>query len=55
LRSLPAPVATAAPVTPTTLPNAFRSRSRSIGRARKRWPAGSHRCRTNILRSHGTR
>jgi hypothetical protein len=49
LRSLPAPAATAAPVTPTTLPNAIRSRSRSIGRARERWPAGSHRSRTNIL------
>src|SRR5437762_5725423 len=48
LRSLPAPAATAAPVTPTTLPNAIRSRSRSIGRTRERWPAGSHRRRTNI-------
>jgi len=43
------PGATAVPVTPTTLPNAIRSRSRSIGRARERWPAGSHRRRTNIL------
>jgi uncharacterized protein YcgI (DUF1989 family) len=49
LRSPPAPAATAVPVTPTTLPNAIRSRSRSIGRARERWPAGSHRRRTNIL------
>ena len=45
----PAPAATAAPVTPTTLPNAIRSRSRSIGRARGCWPAGNHRRRTNIL------
>src|SRR5436853_7093855 len=49
LRFLPAPAATAAPVTPTTLPNAIRSRSRSIGPARERWPAGSYRGRTNIL------
>jgi uncharacterized protein YcgI (DUF1989 family) len=49
LRSLPAPAATAAPVTPTIVSNAIRSRSRSIGRTRERWPAGSHRCRTNIL------
>src|SRR6516162_9225423 len=47
--SLPAPAATAAPVTPTTLPNAIRSRSRSIGRTREHWPAGSHHRRTNIL------
>jgi hypothetical protein len=31
LHSLPAPGATAAPVTPMTLPNAIRSRSKSIG------------------------
>src|SRR6516162_3971901 len=40
---------TAAPVTPTTLPNAIRSRSRSFGRTRERWPAGSHPRPTNIL------
>ena len=34
LGSLPAPAVTAAPVTPTTLPSAIRSRSTSIGRAR---------------------
>jgi hypothetical protein len=49
LHSLPVPAATVAPVTPTTLPNAIRSTSRSIGRARERWPAGSHHHRTNIL------
>jgi hypothetical protein len=43
------PVGTVAPVTPTTLPNAIRSRSRSIGRARARWSAGSHHRRANIL------
>jgi hypothetical protein len=48
-RSLPVPAATAAPVTPTPLPNAIRSRSRSIDRARERWPAGSHQRQTNIL------
>lgn len=36
LRLHAAPAATAAPVTPTTPPNATRSRSRSIGRARDR-------------------
>src|SRR5215472_12760441 len=41
--------ATAAPVTPTTLPNAIHSRSRSIGRTRERWPDGSHHYQTNIL------
>src|SRR5262249_15011160 len=50
LIALPAcPAATAAPVTPTTLPNAIRSRSRSIGRAKERWPAGNHPRRTNTL------
>src|SRR6516165_12451289 len=47
--SLPAPAATAAPVTPTTLLNAIRLKPRSIGRTRKRWRAGSRRRRTNIL------
>jgi hypothetical protein len=45
----PAPAATAAPLTPTTPPSAIRSWSRSIGRAKERWPAGNHRRRTNIL------
>ena len=47
--SLPAPAATAAPVTPTTLLNAIRLKPRSIGRTRERWRAGSRRRRTNIL------
>src|SRR5271168_179914 len=36
LRFLPVPGATAAPVTPTIVPNVIRSKSRSIGRARAR-------------------
>ena len=47
--SLPAPAATAAPVTPTTLRSAIRLKPRSIGRTRERWRAGSRRRRTNIL------
>ena len=49
LGSLSVPAATVPPVTPTTPPNAIRSRSRSIGPARERWPDGSHHHRTNIL------
>jgi hypothetical protein len=49
LGSLAVPAATAAPATPTTQPNAIRSTSRSIGRARGCWPDSNHQRPTNIL------
>jgi uncharacterized protein YcgI (DUF1989 family) len=48
LRSLLVPAATAAPLTPTTRPSAIRLWSRSIGRAKERWPAGNHRRATKV-------
>ena len=52
--ALPAPAATVAPVTPTTLPNAIRSRSRSIGRARRALAGWQSPGPNKYSCSHGT-